>query len=106
MLAQTNRVASCGPHSPLALARLPGLAERPERNPEQSQVLNEELPRDHRMAVCRFGLRDLPDDQYLRTAEPRPENRSHGIPPSFDLGRSHDVLAWAATRCIASTCVG
>src|SRR5579864_6138992 len=35
--------------SPL-LARLPGLAERPERNPEQGQVLDEELPRE-----CREG---------------------------------------------------
>jgi hypothetical protein len=32
----------------------------------------ERLDRDHRVAVFRFGLRDLPDDQYLRTAEPRP----------------------------------
>src|SRR4051812_13395069 len=32
------------------LARLPGLSERPERNPEQGQVLDEELPRD-----CREG---------------------------------------------------
>src|SRR5215831_4407355 len=33
---------------PPLLARLPGLAERPERNPEQGQVLDEELPRDRR----------------------------------------------------------
>jgi hypothetical protein len=32
------------------------------------------------MAVFRFGLRDLSDDQLLRAAEPRPENRSHGTP--------------------------
>jgi hypothetical protein len=32
------------------------------------------------VAVFRFGLRDLPDDQHVRPAEPRPENRSHGIP--------------------------
>src|SRR5262245_2044041 len=31
-----------------SLAGLPGVAERPERNPEQGQVLDEELPRDRR----------------------------------------------------------
>src|SRR5262249_24353123 len=31
---------------PPLLARLPGLAERPERNPGQGQVLDEELPRE------------------------------------------------------------
>ena len=31
---------------PPSLAGLPGLAERPERNPEQGQVLDEELPRE------------------------------------------------------------
>src|SRR5215831_16185863 len=35
------------PSRPL-LARLPGLAERPERNAEQGQVLDEELPRERR----------------------------------------------------------
>src|SRR5262245_15153952 len=30
------------------LARLPGLAERPERDPEQGQVLDEELSRERR----------------------------------------------------------
>src|SRR5262249_14898493 len=37
----------CHASSPL-LARLPGLSERPERNPEQGQILEEELPRDRR----------------------------------------------------------
>src|SRR6516225_8579071 len=31
---------------PPLLARLPGLAERPDRDPEQGQVLDEELPRE------------------------------------------------------------
>ena len=39
----------------------------------------ERLDLDHRVAVFRLRLRDLPDDQHLRPAEPRPENRSHGI---------------------------
>src|SRR5579859_1720351 len=35
-------------YSAPSLARQPGLAERPERDPEQGQVLDEELPRDRR----------------------------------------------------------
>src|SRR6516162_5542126 len=31
---------------PPLLARLPRLAERPERNPEQGEILDEELPRE------------------------------------------------------------
>src|SRR5262249_17554166 len=40
-------VCECHASSPL-LAHLPGLAERPERNPEQGQSVDEELPRDRR----------------------------------------------------------
>src|SRR5438132_12753208 len=46
--------------SSVSLARLPGFAERPERNPEQGQVLDEELPRDRRK--CREAAETwLPD---------------------------------------------
>src|SRR5262245_8367898 len=44
-----GRGAAVGAHRHLSLpslAGLPGLAERPERNPEQGQVLDEELPRE------------------------------------------------------------
>jgi hypothetical protein len=40
----------------------------------------ERLDLDHRVAVFRFGLRYLPDDQHFRPAERRPENRSHEKP--------------------------
>src|SRR5260221_555224 len=42
------------------LARFPGLAERPERDPEQGQVLDEELPRFPREGGEAAGAR-LPD---------------------------------------------
>src|SRR4029077_10911222 len=42
------RASRCHLCSSRSLARLPGLAERPERNPEQGQVLDEELPRERR----------------------------------------------------------
>jgi hypothetical protein len=32
------------------------------------------------VAVFRFGLRDLPDDEHFWPAELRPENRSHEKP--------------------------
>src|SRR5262245_36133641 len=44
----------------LRLARLPGVAERPERNPEQGQVLDEELTRETREGGEAAGRR-LPD---------------------------------------------
>src|SRR6516164_3372410 len=45
---------------PSSLAGLPGLAERPERNPEQGQVLDEELPRERGEGGEATGTR-LPD---------------------------------------------
>src|SRR5262245_8592240 len=46
--------------SPPLLVRLPGVAERPERNPEQGQVLDKELPRLSREGGEAAGAR-LPD---------------------------------------------
>src|SRR6516165_3698701 len=45
---------------PPLLARLPGLAERPEGNLEQGQVLDEELPRERRQGGKAAETR-LPD---------------------------------------------
>src|SRR5262245_52052157 len=45
------------PSSSPSLARLPGLAERPERDPEQGQVLDEELPRRPREGGEAAGIR-------------------------------------------------
>src|SRR6516162_2183160 len=47
------------------VARLPRLAERPERNPEQGQILDEELPRFPREGGEAAGTR-LPDARRRR----------------------------------------
>src|SRR6516165_3170289 len=54
--ARGDRTATLFP----ALARLPGVAERPQRNPEQGQVLEEELPRGPREGGEAAGT-GLPD---------------------------------------------
>src|SRR5262249_16132692 len=58
--------------------RLPGLAERPERNPEQGQVLDEELPRESREGGEAAGIR-RPDarrgDEEAQCREKHPDRQ-------------------------------
>src|SRR5438876_10732010 len=63
------------------LARFPGLAERPERDPEQGQVLDEELPRLPREGGEAAGTR-LPDARRRdEKAQSREEHaHSQGAP--------------------------
>jgi len=42
-------------------------------------VQAERLDLDNCMSGFRFRLRDLPDDQLLWAAKPRPQNRAHGM---------------------------
>src|SRR5438105_8284652 len=62
----------------LPVARLPGLAERPERDPEQGQVLDEELPRDRRQGGEAAETR-LPNtrcgDEETQGREERPDRQ-------------------------------
>src|SRR5262249_11123847 len=65
------------PSCPL-LTRFPGLAERPERNPEQGQILDEELPRERRQGGEAAETR-LPDarrrDQEGQGREEHPDRQ-------------------------------
>src|SRR3954452_4938220 len=70
-------VCECHASSPL-LAHLPGLAKRPERNPEQGQVLDEGLPRECREGGEAAETR-LPDarrrDQEAQGREEHPDRQ-------------------------------
>src|SRR3954447_11772680 len=61
-----------------SLARLPGFAEQPERNPEQGQVLDEGLPRERRQGGEAAGTR-LPDarrrDEEAQGREEHPDRQ-------------------------------
>src|SRR5438552_16773664 len=65
--------------SSASLARLPGLAERPQRNAEQGQILDEELPRLPREGGEAAGTR-LPDarrrDEEAQGREEHPDRQS------------------------------
>src|SRR6059036_197745 len=70
------------------LARLPGLAERPERDPEQGQVLDEELSRERREGREAAKTR-LPDarrrDEEAQGREEHPHRQ--GAPEGGGPGR-------------------